>query len=303
MGLLKDIVRNKYLYLLGLPGLIFLAVFAYIPMVSYLIAFKDYKLSDGLWGSKFVGFKNFEFFFSGQEWLRVTFNTLFLNTLFLIFGLGVAVLLALFLNELRNKYIKKLIQSVVFLPYFVSWVVISFMVLAILTTEGGLLNKLLEALGLKGVNWYGNADYWPAILTFIYVWKFAGYNSIIFLGAITGISEEYYESARIDGATRLKQVIHITLPLIVPTIMVMALLGIGRIFYGDFGMIYGIVGDIGILYKTTDVIDTYSFRALRQLGNFSMSSAVILYQSVMGLVIVLLFNKLAKKFETGSGLF
>jgi putative aldouronate transport system permease protein len=153
------------------------------------------------------------------------------------------------------------------------------------------------------VGWYQTAAVWPAILTVIYVWKFAGYYSVIFLAAMTGISKDYYEAAEIDGATRFQQIVHITLPLIRPVMIMLALLGVGRIFYGDFGMIYGIIGDNGVLYPTTDVIDTYSFRALRQLGNFSMAAAVVLYQAVMGLIFIVLFNGLVRKIDNESKLF
>lgn len=303
MQLLKDIRKNKYLYLLGLPGLVFLTIFAYIPMLGHVIAFKEYRLKDGILGSKFIGFDNFKFFFLGKEWIRVTANTLFLNSLFLLFGITTAVLVAVFLNEISHKAFKKTIQSLVFLPYFVSWVVVYFMTVTLLSTSEGLINNVLIKLGFEGVNWYGTPAVWPWILTILYVWKFAGYYSIIFLAAITGISSEYYESAKIDGATRFQQILHITLPLIRPTVIILTLLGVGRIFYGDFGMIYGIIGDIGTLYSTTDVIDTYTFRALRQLGDFGMSSAVVLYQSVMGLIVVVIFNKIVKKIDNSSGLF
>ncbi|MBE9913032.1 sugar ABC transporter permease [Paenibacillus donghaensis] len=303
VAVFREILKNKYLYLLALPGLLFLLVFAYLPMTGYLIAFKKYRLSDGLWGSEWVGFDNFKFFFMGSDWYKVTFNTIFLNGLFIVCGLGIALLLAIFLNELRNLFFKKIAQTFIFMPYFISWLVVSMMVFAFLNTTDGILNRTLAAYGIRGGNWYLMPGIWPAVLTIIYIWKFAGYYSIIFLAAITGISGEYYESARIDGASRYQQIIHITIPLIRNVLVVLALLGVGRIFYGDFGMIYGIIGDNAPLYPTTDVIDTYSFRALRQLGDFSKSSAVILYQAVMGLVTIVLFNAIAKKIDKDSSLF
>lgn len=302
-GVVAEFSKNRYLYLLALPGTLFLIVFAYIPMSAHLLAFKDFRLSDGLWGSKWVGFDNFRYFFSGNDWLRVTYNTLFLNGLFLVFGLGFAVMLAIFLSEVISPLFKRVAQSFVFLPYFISWIVISMMTQALFSTSEGLINKTLNSLGFDGVEWYLTPSVWPAILTIIYIWKFAGYNSIIFLAGITGISPEYYESAKLEGATRFQQMIYITLPLLRPIILLMLLLGVGRIFYGDFGMIYAIVGDIGVLYPTTDVIDTFAYRALRQLGNFSTSSAVVLYQSVMGLITVVIFNAIAKRIDTDSRLF
>ncbi|MBJ9989139.1 ABC transporter permease [Paenibacillus sp. S28] len=303
MGFIREIVRNRYLYVLALPGLLFLIVFAYVPMAGHLIAFKQYRLADGIWGSKWIGFDNFKFFFMGSDWYKVTFNTIFLNGLFIVCGLGIALLLAIFLSEIQNALYKKIAQSLIFMPYFISWLVVSMMVFAFLNMTDGILNRTLAANGLDPKNWYLMPSIWPAVLTIVYVWKFAGYYSIIFLAAIAGISGEYYESARIDGATRFQQIIHITLPLIRNVVIVLALLGVGRIFYGDFGMIYGIVGDTAPLYPTTDVIDTYSYRALRQLGDFGKSSAVIMYQSVMGLVTIIIFNALAKRIDKDASLF
>jgi putative aldouronate transport system permease protein len=234
--------------------------------------------------------------------LRVTFNTVYLNLLFLIFGIGITIILAIMINEIGSAMIKKISQSLIFLPYFISWLVVSLMMLAFMSTDG-LMNNWLNQVGINNINWYQSVYLWPLILTLVYVWKFAGYYSIIFLAAIVGISSEYYESAKMDGATRFQQMIHITIPSIRSIIVVLMLLGVGRIFFGDFGMIYGIIGDNSILYPTTDVIDTYSFRALRQLGNFGMSSAVVLYQSIMGLVAILIFNRIAKKIDPNSSLF
>ncbi len=303
MSFIREIVKNKYLYLLALPGLAFLVVFAYIPLNGHLIAFKKYRLADGLWGSRFVGFDNFKFFFMSGDWYKVTLNTLILNGLFLVFGLGLALLLALFLNEIRRALFKKLAQSFIFMPYFISWLVVSMMAFSFLNTTDGIVNRTIESFGGERVNWYLKAEVWPAFLMLIYVWKFAGYYSIIFLAAITGISGEYYESAKIDGATRFQQIVHITLPLIRSVAVVLGLLGVGRIFYGDFGMIYGIIGDNSALYSTTDVIDTYTFRALRVLSDFSKSSAVVLYQSVMGLITIVFFNSIARKMDKDSALF
>ncbi|MEC0227624.1 ABC transporter permease [Paenibacillus alba] len=302
MSFIREITRNRQLYVLAVPGIIFLAIFSYIPMLGHLIAFQRFQPVKGLWGSKWVGFDNFKFFFGGHDWVRVTFNTLYLNLLFLIFGIGMAIVLAIIVNEVRSTLIKKLSQSFIFLPYFISWLVVSLMMLAFMSTEG-LVNSLLKSLGMDTINWYQSVNLWPFLLTLVYIWKFSGYYSIIFLAAIVGISNEYYESAKIDGATRFQQILHITIPSIRSVIVVLMLLGVGRIFFGDFGMIYGIIGDNSILYPTTDVIDTYSFRALRQLGNFGMSSAVVLYQSMMGLVTILIFNRIAKKIDSDSSLF
>ena len=303
VGFFKEIRSNKYLYILAIPGLAFLAIFAYIPFIGHALAFEDFKLSTGLFHSKFVGFDNFKFFFGGRDWITVTRNTLFLNALFLGIGLSFALLLAVFINEMRNMSVKKVSQSFIFLPFFISWQVIAIMIYALLNSSTGFVTQVLTAVGMKPINWYGRPELWPAILTSANIFKYAGYNSIIFLATIVGISEELYESARIDGASRFQQVMRITLPLLRPIFIIMLLMGIGRIFYGDFGMIYGIVADNGVLFPTTDVIDTYSYRTLRQVGNLSMSSAVVLYQSIMGLVTIVVFNWIVRKVEPDVRLF
>jgi putative aldouronate transport system permease protein len=303
LSFLNEIRKNRYLYLLSLPGIIFLMIFAYIPMFGHLIAFKKFNAGLGLWRSPWIGIQNFKFFFQSQDWLRVTFNTIFLNFLFITLGIGIAVLLAIFLNEIRSAVYKKMMQSIIFFPYFISWLVVSLMIFALLNSTDGLINKTLQYFGMDPVGWFQTASLWPGILTGVSVWKMAGYNSVIFLAAIVAISGEYYESAIIDGASRFQQIRYITLPLLRPTIIILVLLGVGRIFYGDFGMIYAIVGDNSMLFPTTDVIDTYTYRALRMLGNFGMASAVALYQSTMGLITIMIFNSIVRKVDPDSRLF
>lgn len=303
MSFIREISRNRSLYILALPGLIFLAIFAYIPMFGHLIAFKKFNAIQGFWKSEWVGFKNFEFFFSSGEWLKVTWNTIFLNALFIAFGLGIAIIMAILLNEIRLVILQRVAQSIIFMPYFISWMVVSLMIYALLNTTDGIINRTLIGFGMDSVSWYNSPKYWSLILPLTYVWKMSGYYSIIFIASITGISNDYYESAKIDGATRFQQIIHITIPLIRPTVIVLTLLAVGRIFYGDFAMIYGIIGDNAALFPTTDVIDTFSFRALRQLGDFGMSSSVALYQSVMGVIAIVIFNWVVKRVDEDSALF
>lgn len=302
-GFLKDIMRNPQLYLLMLPGIIFILIFSYVPISGYLLAFKKYNITLGILRSPFVGLKNFEFFFKGNDWLRVTGNTIILNLLFIFCGIGLSVLFSLMINEIKYKRVKKIVQSSIFLPYFISWLVVDRMLYSLLSTNTGLVNQMLMSMGLQKVNFYNNPDYWRTILTVVYVFKNAGYYSVIFLGSISSLDPTYYESAVIDGATRLQIMFRITLPLIRTTILTMLLLAVGRIFYGDFGMIYGLIGDNSTLFATTDVIDTYSYRALRKLGNFSMSSAITLYQSVFGILIVCIFNAIVKKVDPDVRLF
>lgn len=288
---------------MALPGFAFLLIFAYVPMFGHLLAFKRYQMTKGVFASPWVGFDNFKFFFTGNVWLKITLNTILLNLLFITFSLGAAIMIAVFLNEIRSHIFKKITQSIIFLPYFISWMVVGLMVFIFFNTTDGFINRTLEDIGLKKYPWFSEPAVWPVILTLVYIWKFTGYKAVIFLAAIVGISEEYYESARIDGASRFQLIRYITLPQLQPVIIIMALLAVGRIFYGDFGMIYGIIGDNGVLFPTTDVIDTYSFRALRQMGNFGMASAVVLYQSIMGLLTILLFNGIVRKIDNDSKLF
>ena len=285
------------------PGLLFLLVFSYLPLSGYLLAFKDYSLQEGIWGSPFVGFQNFEFFFSTRDWLPITLNTIYLNGLFIIFGMGFAVVLAILLNEVRCNWLKRLLQSGMFLPYFVSWMVVQQMMYAMLASQQGLLTQAIQAVTGESVSFYSQPKYWKAILTVVYVWRFSGYYAVIFIGAVTSIDPTYYESAVMDGASRLQMVFQITLPLIRKTILVMVLMATGRIFYGDTGMIYGLIGDNSLLYSATDVIDTYAYRAMRQTNSFSMSSAITVCQAGMGIVTILLFNWIARRIEPEARLF
>lgn len=302
-GFLGELMRNRHIYLLMLPGLLFFLIFSYLPMSGHLLAFKRYQLVRGIFGSPWVGLKNFKFFFSSKDWLPVTVNTLLLNLRFIVTNQLCAILIALFLNEIKNNAVKRISQSLIVLPYFVSWIVVYFMSFTLLATEEGMVNQLLTSLGAPRVSWYASPRYWPAILTVINAWKFAGYASIIYLSAMAGINPELYESALIDGANRGQQTWYITLPMIRRTALILILLALGRIFYGNFGMIYALVGDNAVLFETTDVIDTYTFRMLRVMGNFSMSAAIVLYQSVMGILMVIIFNRIVRKIDYTARLF
>ncbi|MCQ5385896.1 ABC transporter permease subunit [Hungatella hathewayi] len=301
--MIKDVKQNWQLYLLGLPGIVVLIIFSFIPMFGHVLAFKRYTVTKGFFNSPWCGLENFKFFFGSNAWLQITWNTLFLNVLFITGTILMALVTAIFINEISNAFFKRVVQSFVFLPYFVSWLVVSLMVFALLNGTDGMVNNMLKARGWDSIPFYQTPGLWPALLTFIYIWKFSGYYSIIFLAAIIGISQDYYDSANIDGAGKWKQIWYITLPLLKPTVITLLLLCIGRIFYGDFGMIYGIIGDNGVLFPTTDVIDTYSFRALRQLGDFGMSSAVCLYQSALGFFTIMIFNRIVKKNNPEQALF
>ncbi|WP_338130453.1 ABC transporter permease [Cohnella ginsengisoli] len=277
-----------------LPGILYIFLFSYVPMLGLVIAFKNYNYASGIWNSPWVGFKNFDFLFATQDAWRITSNTLFLNFLFIFFGTVSAIAFAILLNEIRIKAFNKIVQSTMLLPYLLSWVIVGYFVYALLTSNG-LVNRIFALVGAEPIEWYTEPTYWPAILTLTAVWKMVGYNSIIYLASILGIHPEYYEAAVIDGANKFQQIRFITLPLIAPIVTIMVLLSIGRIFYADFGLFYNVTRNVGMLYPTTDVIDTYVFRMLRSVGDIGMASAAGFYQAVVGFVLVILANYTIKK--------
>jgi putative aldouronate transport system permease protein len=289
---------------MALPAIVFFVVFCYVPMPGIIIAFKDYNAIDGVFGSRWSGFANFAFLVKTGDVYRITFNTLRLNALFIVFGTVCQVSFAVLLNEVRNGLFKKVVQSFVFFPYFISWVVVGSLAYNLFATDIGFLNAALRAIGLPPVDWYSRPELWPAILTSAYAWKWVGFGSIIYLAAIHGIDPTFYEAARIDGGNRWVQVRFITLPLLAPTVLTMSLLAVGRIFYGDFGLILNLVKANALLYKTTDVIDTYVFRAFRGSGgNFASGSAAGVYQSLMGFVVILAANSIVRRVDRERALF
>lgn len=298
-----DLKNNKGLLGLTLPAVAWFLVFAYAPMLGLVIAFQKYSPAKGIFGSEFVFLDNFRFFFGSQDFVRVTVNTLLLNTLFILATNFVAILMAIALSEIKNKYFKKVSQSVIILPHFISWTVVALLIEAFLKTEGGFVNNILATFGAEPIKFMQTPELWPAILTILRVWQGAGYSSIVYLAAITGFDQSMYEAARVDGATRLQCITRITLPLLRPTIVLLLLMAVGKIFNGDFGMVYAIVGNNTLLYPTTDIIDTYVYRQLMEQSNMGMSSAVGLWQSIMGFIMVVIMNKVTKKIDSDSALF
>jgi len=276
-------------------------VFSYMTYPYLLIAFQQFNYREGILGSEWVGLRNFEFFFKSSEAAVIMWNTIKLNLLFIGFGTLFAVAIAILFNEVRSRLFQKLTQTTMIFPNFLSWIIVSYMMYGLFSTDFGLINQALEKLGAEPVNWYTKADAWPWILVGMKIWKEAGMGSIIYLAAITGIDNSLYESADIDGASRWQKIVGITLPLLAPTIAILTLLNLGKIFYGDFGMIYAIIGDNGVLYPTTDVIDTYVFRALRQIGDPSNAAAVGLFQSTVGFLLVFVANWITRRwFKEGA---
>lgn len=302
-GFFPEIGRNAFSYLLALPAVIYAFIFGYLTYPYMLIAFQRFDYRKGIFASEWAGLDNFKFFFNSSYAFTVTFNTLKLNLLFIFFGTLFALLLSLALNELKNRSFLKLSQSVMLFPNYLSWVAVSFMLFSLFSYELGLINNFLKFLGFEAVNWYATPEAWPVILTGMRVWKGAGMNAVIYLAAITGIDASLYEAAEIDGANRLQRCRDITLPLLMPTVAILTLLAIGKIMYGDFGMIYALVGDNGVLYPTTDVIDTYVFRSLRQIGDPGEAMAIGLFQSVIGFIMVYGSNRLTKSFFKEGALY
>lgn len=299
----KIFKNNRPLLLMCLPAVFLIIIFNYFPMFGIVIAFKDFNVAKGFFGSEWVGFKNFEFFFTSQYAWRITRNTLGLNAIFIVVLMFSSVSIALMLNEIRKRAHVKFFQTTMFFPYFLSWVVVTYMVYAFLNVELGIFNNVLESIGFKSRDWYADYRYWPFILTFLYIWKHAGYFSIIFYAGIMGINSEYYEAAKIDGATKFQRTTKITIPLIMPLIVMVGLLQIGRIFYADFGLFFQVPKDIGMLYPVTDVIDTYVYRALRVVGDIGMASAAGFYQSLVGFCMVIFTNSIVKKINSENALF
>ncbi|GHV53069.1 sugar ABC transporter permease [Spirochaetia bacterium] len=298
-----DIKKNKFLILLSAPAILWFVLFAYVPLLGLIIAFQKFSPARGILGSEFIAFKNFEFFFKSEAFLRVTFNTLFLNALFIGFTMITSIIIALSLSEINTRLYKRVTQSVVILPHFISWTVVALLCEALFTVDRGLINRVLTSFGAEAVLFYQNAKIWPGVLTALRIWQGAGYGSIIYLATITGFDKEMFEAARIDGATRTQTIWHLTLPMLRPTAVILLLMSVGRIFNGDFGMIFAIIGNNTMLLPTTDVIDTYVYRQLMEASNIGMSSAIGLYQSVMGFIMVMGANALARKLDSDSALF
>lgn len=300
-----NLKRYSPLLIMMIPGLLYLLVNNYLPMFGIVIAFKDINFAKGILASDWVGLKNFEYLFKTSDAFIITRNTILYNVLFLFLGTVLSLSLAILLNEIRRKFLLRTYQAIISMPHLISWVIISYLVYAFLNPENGLMNRtILPMLGMdEGISWYTEAKYWPVILTLVDQWKGIGYGSIVYFAALLGINEEYYEAARIDGASRIQQILRITLPIVVPVIIMMALLQLGRIFYSDFGLFYQVTLNSGALFETTATIDTYVFNGLTGSGNMGMSAAAGFYQSVVGFVLVITVNYLVRRKSKESALF
>jgi putative aldouronate transport system permease protein len=302
-GFLKEIKKNKILIFMLLPAMIHVLIFAYIPMAGILIAFEQYRYVDGLFGSPWVGLDNFRFLFLSGQALSITRNTFVYNILFMVVNTVLQITLAIFLSELTSKYFRKISQSVMFLPYFISWVIVGSIAYNIFNFEHGTLNGFLSLFGADPLDVYNSPSYWPLILVAFNAWKGLGYGMVIYLAAIISIDSEMYQSAEIDGANIFQRIRFITLPSIFPTIVILTLLSIGSIFRGDFGLFYQLIGDNGVLRDQTDIIDTFVYRSLTQTSEIGMASAAGLYQSVLCFALIMLTNYVVKRVQSDYALF
>ena len=302
-GFIKKLRKYRSYLLMLLPAVIYTLVFSYYPMTGVILAFKKYTYAGGIWGSAWNGIDNFKFFFKSGQAGIVTRNTVLYNILFIVVGTIVQIAVAIFLTEIRNKHFRKFSQSFMFLPYFISWVIVGVMAFNIFSSDYGFLNNIITSFGGKKISFYSKPQVWPGILLFFNVWKGIGYGSILYLAAIMGIDTSIYESASIDGANVFQRIFHVTIPMIMPTVVILFLMSIGGIFRGNFDMFYNLVGSNGLLYEYTDVIDTLAFRALISSNDFGMSSAIGLFQSVLCFITVIIANKLVGLYDRDYTLF
>ncbi len=292
------------LFAMAIPTVIYLLIFAYLPMAGLVMAFQSLNVSKGIFGSPFIGLKNFEFLFATTDAWIITRNTVLYNVAFIIVNLFISVTLALMLSSLRSARYAKTVQTVYMMPYFLSYAVIAIVVNAFLHRDSGVVNAIIQFYGGTGkTNWYHQQRIWPPLLVFVNAWKGCGYQTVLYLAVISGISNELYEAAVIDGATRFKQALYITIPHLRFIISISLILSIGSIFRGDFGLFYQVPMNSGRIYAVTDVIDTYIYRSLVHLSNAGMSTAAGLYQSVVGFILILVANKIVTKVDPDSAMF
>lgn len=300
--------KNFSLTLMAVPGFAWFVIFSYLPLIGLLIAFKDFKIYgsffQNLMQSEWVGLRNFEFLFATKDAVKMIRNTVGYNAVFIILNIVVPLVLAIVLNSLLNKKSSKIYQTLMFFPYFLSWVVVNYFVFAFLSPDKGLVNSIMGSMGLSSkTNWYIKPELWPFLLVFVNTWKGLGYNIVIYLASIIGIDRTYYEAAELDGASKFKQATQITLPMLRGMIAILFLMAVGKIFNSDIGLFYTVTRDSGSLYDATQTIDTYVFRVMKTLGDYTKSSAAAAFQSVVGFVVILVSNFIIRKIDRDSALF
>lgn len=303
-GRLKKHIKNYgLLHLMTLPGVVCLILFSYIPMFGLVMAFQNFNVSKGFFGSEFVGLKNFEFLFASTDAWTITRNTVLYNVAFIVLGNVFAMALAIMLSEMYFTKTAKVLQTVFIMPNFLSIAVVAIIVFAFLSPNTGYLNVLLKSMGGSPVSWYTTPGPWPFILVFVNLWKSVGYSAVIYLATISGISNDYYEAAMLDGASKWQQIRYITIPSLRFIITIQLILAVGGMFRGDIGIFFTVTMNNGALYPVTDVIDTYVYRALTKMSNAGMATAAGFYQSMVGLILILISNKIVTKIDSDSALF
>lgn len=303
---LYDLNHNKFLLFLASPVLIWCALFCYVPMFGIVLAFKDFDYSLGIFGSPWNGLKNFEFLFKTDDAWIITRNTVCYNLVWIPLGIICAVFLAILFDALSKKkvsIVNKTNQTLSLLPYFLSWVVVGYFIDTILNVDKGLINQIRMSLGMEKINWYSDTKYWPVILTLVNQWKNIGYSSIIYYSTIRGFSVEYYEAAKVDGASWFQQVRYITIPLMIPIITIMGIMAIGGIMNSDFGLFYIIPKNSGALYPVTNTLDTYIYNAMTTGSDLAVTGAVNFYKAVVGFALILITNSITRKISAENALF
>lgn len=295
--------RYLPLYFMMLPAMAYLLINNYLPMSGLVLAFKKYRARDGIWGSEWVGFKNFSFLLKNKELPILFRNTIGYNICFIIVNMVLGVILAILITEIRNQKFRKFAQSSILFPFVVSIIIVSYMVRGFLDPEAGLMNHILEAMGRDPVSWYDVSKYWPGILIFVNTWKSVGYGCILYISAILGIDASLFESASLDGANKFQKIWYITLPFLKPTVITVALLSIGKIFNSDFGLFYQVPQGSGLITNVTQTIDTFVYKALTTKSDIGMSAAASFFQSVIGFLLVMIFNAITNKISKENALF
>ena len=299
---IRGFKKSLPLTMLAMPMVIYFIIFNYIPLYGLVLPFKNYKMSQGFFGSEWVGLRNFKFLLHNQQLNIAIRNTVCYNFVFIFGGIIMSVIVALLLFEVGRNAVK-VHQTLLYLPYYISWVIVSYASRALLDMDYGQINKLLVSLGMAPKLWYNVPGYWPGILIFAAIWKSFGSDAVLYYASLMGVDKSLFEAAKVDGANRMQIIWNITLPSIKPIIIMMSILKIGKIFHGDFGLFYNLTFDSSLLYKTTDILDTYVYRALITLGDIGLSSAVGFVQSVMGFILVIVTNMVVTKLDSDSALF
>ena len=302
-GFIWEVKKNWILFLMLVPAMLFFLFNNYLPLVGLWYAFTNFDYAGGLFGSAYIGFKNFDFLVGSGKLIKLTFNTVAYNLVFIFLGHALQIAFAVMISQVAGKHLKKLAQSIMFLPYFVSFVVLNAVVYAVFNYDVGFLNNIREALNMEPFDAYNTPFIWPFVLVALNIWKGLGYGMVVYLASITGISNDFYEAARIDGADIFQQIRYITVPLLMPTCVMLIMFSLGGIIHGQFSLFYQVIGNNGVLFGVTDIIDTYVYRSLTQTYDVGLGTAASLYQSVVGFVIIMTVNTIVRKAQPDYSLF